>query len=72
MTGGRFLVGLQDVTLSERIIMIKSLLKEDLDIDNAKVKNTNDYETTNRLLSHTGIMSCSPEHISLSDDSREV
>ena len=27
---------------------------------------------TSRLLSHTGIVSCSPEHLSLSDGSREV
>ena len=27
---------------------------------------------TSRLLSHTGVVSCSPEHISLSDDSKEV
>ena len=68
MSGGRFLVGLRDVTSSDRIIKIKSLLKEDLDIDNVKIDNTNDDETTSRLFSHTGIVSCSPEHLSLSDD----
>ena len=72
MSGGRFLVGLRDVTSSEKIIKIKSLLKEDLDIDDVKVDNTNNDETATRLLSHTGIVSCSPEHLSLSDDSREV
>ena len=36
MSGGRFLVGLRDVTLSEKTIKIKYLLEEDLDIDNAK------------------------------------
>ena len=68
MSGGRFLVGLRDVTSSDRIIKIKSLLKEDLDIDNVKIDNTNDDETTSRLFNHTGIVSCSPEHLSLSDD----
>ena len=72
MSGGRFLVGLPDVTSSEKIIKIKSLLEEDLDIDNVKVDNTNDDETTSMTDSHTGIVSCSPEHLSLSDDSREV
>ena len=57
MSGGRYLVGLRDVTSSEKIIKIKSLLKEDLDIDNVKADNTNDEETTSRLLSHTGIVS---------------
>ena len=72
MSGGRFLVGLRDLNSSEKIIKIKSLLKEDLDTDNVKVENVNDDETTSRLLGHTGIRSCSPEHLSLSDDSREV
>ena len=72
MSGGRFLVGLWDETSSEKIIKIKSLLKEDLDLDNVKVESTNNDETTSRLLSHTGIVSCSPEHLSLSDESREV
>ena len=71
-SGGRFLVELQDVTSSDKIIEIKSLLKEDLDIDNVKVHNTNDDETTNRLLNYTNIVSCYPEHLSPSDDSREV
>ena len=46
---------LRHVTSSDRIIEIKSLLKEDLDIDNVKVDNTNNDEITNRLLSHTDI-----------------
>ena len=55
MSGGRFLVVLRHVTSSDRITEIKSLLKEDLDIDNVKVDNTNNDEITNRLLRHTGI-----------------
>ena len=61
MSGGRFLVGLRYVTSSWKIIKIKPLLKEDLDIDNVKVENTNDDKTTSGLLSHTGIVSCSPK-----------
>ena len=72
MIGGRFLVGLRDVTSSEKIIKIKSLLKEDLAIDNVKIENAKDDETSSRLLSYTGIVSCSAEHLSLSDDSREI
>ena len=48
ISGGRILVGLRDVTSSEKIIKIKSLLKEDLDIDNVNVDNTNNDETTTR------------------------
>ena len=72
MTGRKFLEGLRDVTSSEKIIKIKSLLKEDLEIDNVKVKNANDDKTTTTLLSHTGTVSCSPEHLSLSDDNRDA
>ena len=39
---------LRDVTSSEKISEIKSLLKEDLEIDNVKVDNTYDDETTSR------------------------
>ena len=70
--GGRVLVGPRDVTSSEEIIKIKSLLKEALDIDNVEVDNTNDDGTTSRLLGHTTIVSCSPEYLSLSDDGREL
>ena len=38
MSCRRFLVGLRDVTSSDKIIEIKSLLKENLDIDNVKVE----------------------------------
>ena len=54
LRGGGFLMGLRDVTSSEKIFKVKSLLQEDLDIDNVKVENANDDETTSRLLSHTG------------------
>ena len=33
MGGGRLLVGLKDTICSEKILKIKSLLKEDVDID---------------------------------------
>ena len=56
----------------EKIIKIRSLLKEDLDIDNVKVDNTNHEETTSSLLRHKGIVSWSPEHLSLSDDNMEI
>ena len=41
-------------------------------IDNVKFDKNSDDETTSRLFSHTEIASCSPKHLSLSDDSREV
>ena len=43
MSGGKFLVGLKDVTSSEKIIKIKILLKKEIDVDN-NVKNTVDND----------------------------
>ena len=43
MSGGRFLVGLKNVISSEKIMKIKRLLKEEIDIDN-NVKDTVDND----------------------------
>lgn len=37
-----------------------------------QVENLSDDETTSRLLRHTETLSCSPKHLSLSDDDREI
>ena len=72
MTGGRFLVGLKYVTSSEKIIKIKSLLKEEIDIDN-NVKDTVDNdENIEHLLQDIDFMNCSTDNVALSEDSREV
>ena len=45
MSGGRFLVGLKDTIISEKIIKIKSLLKEGIDVDEeVKVTGTGEME----------------------------
>ena len=36
------------------------------------VENANSHETINGLLSHTGILSSSPENLSLLDEARKV
>ena len=72
MSGGRFLVGLRDTTSSEKILKIKSLLKEEIDIDdNVKIIDKSDDAIEN-LLKNIDAMNCSPENITLSEDSREV
>ena len=72
MTGGRFLVGLKYVTSSEKIIKIKSLLKEEIDIDN-NVKDTVDNdENIEHLLQDIDFMNCSTDNVALSEDSGEV
>lgn len=72
MSGGRFLVGLKDVTVSEKIIKIKSLLKEGIDIDENVKTPKEDGEKLELLISDIDILNCSTDTISLSDSSREV
>ena len=49
MSGVKFLVGLKDVTSSEKIIKIKSLLKEEIDIDNSVKDTVDDDENIEHL-----------------------
>ena len=72
MSGGRFLVGLKDANLSEKIIKIKSLLKEGKNIDNSVKLCENDDDKLEDLLLNVTSMSCNPENTTLSNDSREV
>ena len=51
MSGGWFLIGLKDATLSEKIIKIKNLLKDRIDIDgNVKTRNEGDVENLEHFL----------------------
>ena len=72
MNGERFSVGLKDVTSLEKFIQIKSLLKEEINIDK-NVKDTVDNdENIEHLLQDIHFMNCSTEKVALSEDSREV
>ena len=72
MSGERFSVELKDVTSLEKFIQIKSLLKEDINIDK-NVKDTVDNdENIQHLLQDIHFMNCSTENVALSEDSREV
>ena len=65
MSGGRFLVSLKDALCSERIIKLKSLVKEGIDICNSDVKKTDDQKIIKLQYS-------SLNNVSLSEDIREV
>ena len=66
MSGGRFLVGLKDVTWSERILKIKSLVKENIDIkDDIKVTDNEDAIQQELL---DNIMEIGFENVILSDE----
>ena len=72
MSGGRFLVGPKDANLSEKIIKIKSLLKEGMNIDNSVKLCENNDDKLEDLLVNVTSMDCIPGNTTLSNDSREV
>ena len=72
MGGGRFLVGLKDANLSEKIIKIKSLLKEGMNIDNSVKLCENDDDKLEDLLLNVTLMNCTQENTTSSNDSGEV
>ena len=57
MSGGRFLVGLRKATLPEKIIKLKTLLKDDMNISNIKDSNV-EHENTETLLHHVNLSRC--------------
>ena len=72
MSGGRFLVGLREATSSEKIIKLRTLLKDDIDISNIMDSNVEHDENIETLLHHVDLSRCSDEMVTLSEDSREV
>ena len=70
MSGGRFLVGLKDVIWSERILKIKSLVKESIDIKD-RIKVTENEDAIQQEL-FDNIMEIGFENVMLSDETREV
>ena len=70
MSGGRFLVSLKDVTLSEKILKIKSLIREGFDIDE-EVKVNENYK--DRLLDMENEIDLILDHdVSLCDSSKKI
>ena len=72
MSGERFLVGLSEATSSEKIIKLKTLLKDDIDISNIMDSNVEHDENINTLLNHVDLSPCSDKMATLSEDSREA
>ena len=72
MSGGQILIGLKDANLSEKIIKIKSLLKEGMDINDSVNVCKNYNEKLEDLFLNVTSMNCTPENTTLSNDSREV
>ena len=72
MSGGRFLVGLREATSSEKIIKLKTLLKDNIDIRNIMNSNVEHDENIQTLLHYVDLSHCSDEMVTLSEDSREL
>ena len=72
MSAGRFLVGLREATSSEKIIKLKTLLKDDIEISNIMDSNVEYDERIETLIHHVDLSCCSDEMVTLSEDSREV
>ena len=70
MSGKRFLVVLREAT-SEKIIKLKTLLKDDIDISNIMDSNMEHDENIETLLHHVDLSRCSDEMVTLSEDSRK-
>ena len=66
MSGGRFLVGLREATSSEKIIKLKKLLKDDINISNIMDSNVERDENMETLLHHVDLSRCSDEMVTLS------
>ena len=65
MSGGRFLVKLKDVTLSEKNVKIKSVQKEEIDIGNNAKDTVDNDENIEHLFQDIDFMNCSTDNIAL-------
>ena len=73
MSGGRFLVGLKDVVFSEKILKIKSLVKEGLDIDDwAKVTDEKSPDKVAEFRDSVQPIGSESIRICLTDASKEI
>ena len=72
-SGRKFSIGLKDDILSEKIIKIKSLLEEGIDIDeNLEVTDEGDVQKLEHLLHDVDTLTYTTDTISRSENSREV
>ena len=72
MSDGRFLVGLREAISSEKMIKLKTLLKDDINIRNIMDSIVKHDENIETLLHHVGLSRCTDDMVTLSEDRREV
>ena len=72
MSGGRFLVGLREAPSSEKIVSLKKILKNDINISNIMDSNVEHDQNIEILFQHVNLSRCSDEMVTRSEDSKEV
>ena len=73
MSGGRFLVGLREVNSSEKILKIRSLLKENINFLEEDLQiEVNQSDAVGKLIAEVRERWCGMDDVSRSPDSREV
>lgn len=73
MSGGRFLVGLKEVNTAEKILKIRSLLKEGINFwEEDLYADNNKSELVRKLIIEINNMCCDVDRVELSGSSREV
>ena len=73
MSGGRFLVGLREVNSSEKILKIRSLLKENIKFWEEDLQiEVNQSDAVGKLIAEVRERWCDMDGVSLSPDSREM
>ena len=73
MSGGRFLVGLREVNSSEKILKIRSLLKENINFWEEDLQiEVNQSDAVGKLIAEVRERWCDMDDVSLYPDSREV
>ena len=73
MSGGRFLVGLRKVNSSEKVLKIRSLLKENINFWEEDLQiEVNQSDAVGKLIAEVKERWCDMDDVSLSPDSREL
>ena len=72
MSGGRFLVGLREVSCSERILACRSLILEDIDFWKENIRPQISEANVAEFLEEVSVLETEIQECSLDDDSREV
>ena len=72
MSGGRFLISEKDINISEKILKIKALIKEGVEIDSRVLSTEEDPADVAKLMENVEELVGEGNSLQLNDDSRQV